>query len=127
MPFRCATFTCLLLAAATAMAADRGSLAQAQAAYRKDRADCISGQSGQDRETCLKEAGAAYREARRGRLEEDSSQFENNRLVRCEQQPAEDRAACVRRMNGEGYTSGSVKGGGIYRELVVPAVPPQRN
>lgn len=30
-------------------------------------------------------------------------------------------------MNGEGFTSGSVEGGGIYREFVTPVVLPQRN
>jgi hypothetical protein len=30
-------------------------------------------------------------------------------------------------MNGEGITSGSVEGGGIYRELTVPVTAPARN
>ena len=127
MRLRSAALTCVLMGATAAMAADRASLSEALAAYKRDRAACASGQSNEDRATCLREAGAAYREARQGRLDDDHTQFERNRLLRCEQQPAEDRAACVRRMNGEGFTSGSVEGGGIYRELVVPVAPPQRN
>ena len=117
-----------LLSATVAVAADRGKLSDAQNAYQRDRAACISGQTHQeDRATCLREAGAALQEARRGRLDDGQAQFEQNRLLRCERQPAEDRQDCVRRMSGEGITSGSVEGGGIYRELVTPVVPPQRN
>ena len=116
-----------LLSATVAVAANRGQLSEAQNAYQRDRAACLSGQTHQDRATCLREAGAALQEARRGGLDDGQAEFERNRLLRCEKQPPEDRQACVRRMNGEGFTSGSVEGGGIYRELVVPVVPPQRN
>jgi hypothetical protein len=109
------------LGATAAMAADRGRLSDAQSAYQRDRAACLSGQTHQDRATCLREAGAALQEARRGRLDDSDAQFEKNRLLRCEKQPPEDREYCIRRMKGEGTTTGSVEGGGIYRELVVPA------
>jgi hypothetical protein len=74
-----------------------------------------------------REAAAARREAmqdmKRGRVEEDPAVYEKNRLMRCNYLPAGDRQDCERRMRGEGTTSGSVEGGGIYRELrtVVPA------
>ena len=116
-----------ILDTATAIAADRGGPSDAQAVYLRDRAACNSGQTNQDRATCLREAGAALQEARRGGLEDGDGQFERNRLLRCDLQPPEDRGDCVRRMNGEGFTSGSVEGGGIYRELVTPVYPPQRN
>ena len=116
-----------LLCAATAAAADRGRLSEAQSTYQKDRTACINEQSGQDRATCLREASAALQEAKRGGLNDDKARFEQNRLLRCDSQPLADRADCVRRMNGEGTTSGSVEGGGILRELVTPVVPPQRN
>ena len=116
-----------VLLSATAMAADRGSLSDAQVVYQRDRAACNNGQTSQDRATCLREAGAALQEARRGRLGDGQGPFEQNRLLRCDRQPPEDRQDCVRRMSGEGFTSGSVEGGGIYRELVTPVVPPQRN
>jgi hypothetical protein len=112
-----------LLAATAAAGAERGS---ANATYQRDRAACIRGDTSQDRATCLREAGAALVEARRGGLTDAGSELERNRVLRCEQQPAADRDACLRRMSGEGRTSGSVEGGGVLRELVVP-VPAQRN
>lgn len=131
MPYRSWTLALCaagaLLGATAVVAADRGKLSDAQSVYQRDRAACLSGQTHQDRATCLREAGAALQEARRGRLEDGGSQFEQNRLLRCEKQPPEDREYCVRRMKGEGTTSGSVEGGGIIRELVVPVVPAQRN
>jgi hypothetical protein len=111
-----------LLGATLAPAADRGSLADARIVYQQDRAACISGHSGAERAPCLREAGAALQEARRGGLDDRQAQFEQNRLLRCDRQPPADRPDCLRRMSGEGSTSGSVEGGGIYRELVT--VPP---
>ena len=55
-----------------------------------------------------------------------------NALKRCVPLPDAERKDCVARMQGQGTISGSVEGGGIYRELVtrevaVPAVavPPE--
>ena len=116
-----------LCAASTLLATSMALAADAQLIYQRDRAACINGQTGQDRATCLREAGAALQEARRGRLDDGQAQFEQNRLARCDSHPAEDRQACIRWMNGEGFTSGSVAGGGIYRELVTPVVPAPGN
>ncbi|HSC28544.1 MAG TPA: hypothetical protein VLD67_14795 [Vicinamibacterales bacterium] len=115
-----------VLGAPAAVAADNSKLTNAQSVYESDRAACLSGATNQDRATCLKEAGAALQEARRGGLDDGQARLEQNRLVRCDGQPPEDRRTCVRRMK-EGSTSGSVEAGGIYRELVVPDVTPQRN
>ena len=72
-----------------------------------------------------REAGAARDEARRGELArgENAAEFERNKFARCEKHMGEDRELCMRRMSGEGTVSGSVQGGGIYRELrvIVPA------
>jgi hypothetical protein len=131
IPFRSwslALFTAGALSAATlAAAAGSSSLSEAQRVYQADRAACLSGQTSQDRETCLREAGAALQEARRGRLDDGQAQFERNRLLRCDNQPPQDRDDCVRRMNGEGTTTGSVEGGGILRELVTPVAVPPKN
>ena len=99
------------------------SLSEAQAQYRQDRADCMSGRTNQDRATCLKEAGAALQAAQRGGLTKGQVPYEQNQLIRCNALPANDREDCVRRIKGEGTTSGSVESGGIYRELrtTVPA------
>ena len=109
-----------LLSATVAAAADRASLSEAQRAYQRDRAACMSGQTSQDRATCLREAGAALQEAKRGNLNDGKAEFERNRLLRCEKQPPEDRQDCVRRMSSEARVSGSVEGGGVLRELTTP-------
>ena len=106
----------LLCASFAAPAAGQGKASGAEARYQSDRAACSSISTQQDRATCLREAGAALQEARRGGLTE-SSQYEQNRLARCDLQPASDRGDCIRRMNGEGVVTGSVEGGGVYREL----------
>jgi len=116
-----------LLGATAAIAADGVIVADAQSVYQKDRAACLNGATNQDQATCLKEAGAALQASKRGGLDDGQAQVEQNRLLRCDGQPPEDRQNCVRRMRGEGSTSGSVEAGGIYRELVTPDVPPQRN
>jgi hypothetical protein len=116
-----------LLGATAAVAADSGKLSDAQSVYQAERAACLNGGTNQDRATCLKEAGAALQEARRGGLDDGQGRLEQNRLLRCDQQPPEDRQNCVGRVSGEGSTSGSVEAGGIYRQLVTPDVPPQRN
>ena len=114
---------CILLAATTVSTAG-GNLRDAQARYNRERAMCLNGMSNQDRATCLQEAGAALREAMTGHID-DTSAVERNRnnLSRCDLLPADEREYCVRRMRGEGLTSGSVAAGGIYRELVTPEVP----
>ena len=105
-----------MLVSGIAMSA-AADISEANARYQQERAACISGQSHQDRATCLQEAGAALQEAKRGNLGGGMGQYEQNQLRRCDAHPAEDREDCLRRMRGEGTISGSVEGGGIYREL----------
>ena len=112
------------LACAPALAAGKTGLAEAQARYERERAVCMSGQSNQDRATCLREAGAAFAQAKRDGLDDGSAPYVRNALQRCEPLPDEDRRACVSRMQGQGTTSGSVAGGGIYRELVTRGLIP---
>ena len=111
------------LCASSASAAERGN-AGAQARYQQDRAACMNGTSNQDRATCLREAGAALQESRNSRLENGAGAYDENRYLRCDPLPAGQREDCVRRMSGEGTVSGSVEGGGIYRELVTPVTKP---
>jgi len=106
-----------MLISGSALAAAAG-MSEAQARYPKERAACNNGQSHQDRTTCLREAGAALAESKRGNPDAaGTGRYEQNQLLRCDAHPAEDREDCLRRMRGEGTTSGSVEGGGIYREL----------
>jgi hypothetical protein len=112
------------LGCGSAMAATKGDGIDAVVRYQQDRADCVSGQTGEDRATCLREAGAAFAQAKQGMLDDGQSmsQFQRNALQRCQPLPDEDRLACRARMQGMGTISGSVEGGGILRELVVEHV-----
>ena len=85
-----------------------------------ERAACLFKPEGTDREACLREAAAARAESRRGGLDDSAGaeQRERNAQERCRPLPAAEREDCLRRLRGEGTTSGSVEGGGIYRELV---------
>lgn len=98
----------------------------ADAAYRADRAACLSGRSPQDRVTCLKEAGAVRAERRSGRLDSSTSAatLQANALKRCEVQPPQARADCERLARGEGSRDGSVDGGGVIKEIItrIPAI-----
>jgi len=78
------------------------------------------------RDPSVREDQAARQEARRGRLTENATpeERERNRYARCDNLQGDDRQYCIRRMNGEGTVSGSVEGGGLYRELTV-TVPAQ--
>jgi hypothetical protein len=120
----CALAAVGALFVATAAGAASVNPSEIQARYQRERAACMNGESHQDRATCLKEAGAALQEARHGNLVTmDARQYERNRLARCDAHPPEEREDCVRRMHGEGTTTGSVEGGGIYRELVTTVTP----
>lgn len=119
-----------VLSAATAFAVESFAGNTAASSYERERAACMDGSSQQDRTTCLKEAGAARDEARRGQLGASAKAGDTqvNATARCNALPAKDRDDCIARINGAGTTSGSVKEGGIYRELVTttPAPPTQQ-
>lgn len=105
-------------AAPPAPAGSSAELSAARARYAQEVALCKSGRSHQDRATCLQEAGAALAEAKRGALDKGTADLAANRILRCDPLPADQRKDCIARMQGQGTTSGSVEGGGIYRELV---------
>ena len=95
------------------------------ARYQQERAARTSGQSNQDRATCLREASAAFAQAKQHGLDDSTAQHALNATKRCERLPDADRRDCIARIQGQGTTSGSVAGGGIYRELVTrETVPP---
>ncbi len=119
---RCAPVILAAAAWLPALGADPTAAAAARSVYEAERAACIRGESNQDRETCLKEAAAAYAEARRGALPGDTTQLKANATRRCDALPPADRKDCLARMAGQGTTSGSAAGGGIYRELVTREV-----
>ena len=108
-----------MLATILAQAAEPVRPADAQKRFLEERADCQNPRSAEDKTACLREAGAALDEARRGKLADANTNYESNRIARCAYLKGADKEYCVRRMSGEGTTSGSVEGGGILRELVV--------
>jgi hypothetical protein len=107
-----------LICATTALAANAGASADAQARYRQDMAICNSGQSNQDLATCRREAKNALAEAKRGGLSDAPGQYQQNALRRCAVQKGDDRTDCEARMHGEGSVEGSAASGGVLRESV---------
>ncbi|CAN5710723.1 hypothetical protein BH11PSE12_BH11PSE12_32150 [soil metagenome] len=97
-----------------------GDASAANARYQADRTACLKGQSNQERATCLKEAGAVLQESKMRRMPEGDAPYQQNAKLRCNALPSDDRDACQRRINGEGTTTGSVRDGGIMRELTIP-------
>lgn len=114
---RIGSYVAGLALAGSALAADSSTAPTPTSRYQQERATCLAGQTNQDRETCLREAGAALQEARRGALAGAQANFDQNRLARCDvHKTPQDRDECIKRMN-MGSTTGSVEGGGMYREL----------
>lgn len=111
-----------LLLAPLAWAGEAERLREARATFKQERAYCLDGRSHQDPATCLKEAQAAYAEARRGTLDPTGAQaaLQRNTVRRCNAHPARDRAACVRRLTDGKAAQGSVRGGGILRQVETP-------
>ena len=102
----------------------QADMTSAKARYEKDRAACLSGQTGQEMDACLREAGAALQEARNGKLGAGESQsYLRNALERCDPLPPADAKDCRDRIMGQGSVSGSIEGGGLLREktTIVPA------
>lgn len=107
------------------VSAEQPGAASAKARYDQERSRCLSGQSGQDLKTCLREAGAALQAARQGQLDDRDARYTRNALERCKPLPADEAKDCRDRILGQGATvSGSVKGGGLYREKVTTEVLP---
>ena len=92
-----------------------------EARYQQDVARCKAGQTNQDLRTCLQEAGAARDEARRNRLGDGSAAFEDNQKKRCMALPVAEQEDCLIQMSGQNTTTrGSIGGGGVLRETVIP-------
>lgn len=107
------------LACNVAAAAAAPKASERQRLYQEQRQLCQSGQSGQTREACMQEARALLRDGPAALSQPSAAEMEKNALQRCEGMEGSDRQACVDRIRGMGTTSGSVQGGGIYRELTI--------
>lgn len=114
----------MALSAGAAFAQSRVAPDEVRLRYLLERADCEEGPADRDRAACLRDAAAAYAEARRGTLDSGSGSFERNALQRCEALQRDDREDCIARIRGQGTTSGSIEGGGLYREFRTREIGP---
>ncbi len=121
-PLWALTLLVAALGAASALAADGSSAAKSEARYQRDAAVCLSKRYAGDKDDCLSEAGTARSQREPVTIDPDPQRYMRNALKRCEPLPEADRIDCIARMQGRGTTSGSVAGGGIYRELVTREV-----
>ncbi len=119
--------TLVALSCSTLQAQSRQELEEAQARFKQEMADCVSGNTSQDKDSCMREARAALSEVKRGvwsRPEKTEAKSEAAARQRCEVHQGQQRHACEARMRGEGNVSGSVEGGGILREITTPVPAP---
>jgi hypothetical protein len=97
--------------------------AEINAKFEQDKASCGSGKTGAERAVCLKEASKARNSARNAPIYDDAT-YRHNKFDRCRVLSGDEARDCFARMKGEGTTSGSVEGGGLYREKVTIEVGP---
>jgi hypothetical protein len=74
---------------------------------------------------CMSKAEYDITTSRQNALDADPEQYMRNALVRCDSLKGDDRKDCLSRIRGGGTVSGSVEGGGLYRELItiIPGKP----
>jgi hypothetical protein len=114
------------LGSSTALAAGKPVTLDPHARYQREAGACYAIRSPDEHAECLSEAARRLAIALPTPAIEYPDALARNALKRCDPLPEPDRADCVARMQGKGTTSGTVAGGGIYRELVtreVGAVP----
>lgn len=90
---------------------------------RQERAWCMVNTEGTARSDCLRATAAAESEKRRGVPDNNSSDFVGNALARCNIFMGEELIACQARVIGLGNASGSVRGGGIIKDVVTVTTP----
>ena len=112
---------CAALATSAVQAAPEPGAAERN---RREVAACHETATPQNRAACLEDAFVAYREAKRGALGDGMTVDPANLTKRCDALKAADKEDCLARMRGAGTTSGSIEGGGIYRELVTRTTAP---
>lgn len=116
MSFRTIRFVLALSGITAAMSvAAQPAQNNAKASYEAERAACASIPEPESRSACLRETAAAREEMQRGGLAGESD-YQRNALARCHALPVADQEMCKRRTLDQGTVSGSVTGGGIYRE-----------
>ena len=106
------------LASTAALAASKPASNDPQVRYQRESAACSGIRDFDNRANCLSEASTRLASTKPSRADEAPDILLRNALRRCEPLPDSQRTDCMARMSGRGTTSGSVDGGGIYRELV---------
>jgi len=114
----CSLLFAAALSSAPIFAATKAGPPDARAILQRDRAACMRLREDDARQNCLSEASTRFAGSQPSASDEDAARLSRNALRRCEALHDADRQDCVARMQGQGTTSGSVAGGGIYRELV---------
>lgn len=94
--------------------------------YDRDRAGCLAGDSGEDRDSCLREAAAALQQTAHDAAARNAApppDYQANALARCQvHRQADERLSCELRMRAP--ARGSVKAGGLLREATETVFPP---
>ncbi|EHR69968.1 hypothetical protein BurJ1DRAFT_1095 [Burkholderiales bacterium JOSHI_001] len=107
-----------LLATTSAQAAGKPAHLTPQQRYQQEAAACMRLGQADNRSNCLSEASTQLAQTQPTPASEAPAALSENALKRCEPLPDGLRQDCELRMRGAGTVSGSVEGGGIYRELV---------
>jgi hypothetical protein len=100
------------------LAESQAGTPDAKRRYQRESAACAAIRVPDDRANCLSEASTRFAATQPAVAAEQADVLASNALKRCEPLPADERLDCVARMKGQGSATGSVAGGGIYRELV---------
>jgi len=96
--------------------------ADARARYARESAACGRIAEHGARGSCLSKATERLAATQAPLPGERPEVLRENALRRCNALPETERKDCLARMQGQGTVSGSVEGGGIYRELVTREV-----
>ena len=117
--------SCLaLLLFTTAPAQAAPAQADGRTTYAQAQARCMAMRVHGDRANCLSEASTAYQATLPEVIDPDPGRYARHAQARCQPLPVDDRRDCLARMAGQGTTTGSVTGGGIYRELITREAAP---
>ena len=118
-----ALVACAVVCSAPAMAAAaKAGANERQTSDKPLRARCPYGIATDGSSNCMTQADFTERRSIQAAFDRDPAQYKRNALARCEGLSGNDRQDCISRIDGKGTTSGSVEGGGIYRELVTREV-----
>lgn len=102
--------TMVALSCSTLQAQSRQELEEAQARFKQEMANCVSGNTNQDKDSCMREARAALAEVKRGVPDRPGK--------------TAGKLEADTRQRGEGSATGNVEGGGTLREIPTPAPAP---